>query len=197
MKKTQKNRPQRKTSAQRTEAVTWLSNYPCKGINFRLGDNGVQLFYEAVVRGITWMVLRPKSSRYWCCIAEYKGSYRVLDSCHKHWDDTVELDPLYQEKGCDEDIPITLLEPLADYINSGSDPFTRESQTQLPPPKFELRTIVRCSSKSGCKLAGENAAVIDRFYVSNKTGAGWVYKLVSEQLDSPINIGEQWLEPLL
>lgn len=106
--------------------VTWLSNYTCKGIDFNLGDNGCQLFYEAEQRGITWMVLRPKLARYWVVIAEQKGHMTTLNCCTKYWDGTVEKDPLYHEREYTEDLPVALLESLAKYIHSGANPFKKE-----------------------------------------------------------------------
>lgn len=105
--------------------VTWLSHHSYKGIVFDLGDNGPQLFYEAKVRGITWMVLRPKPSCHWCVTVERKGSLRLLNDRAKHWNGMIEDGPLYGKGDCMAEEPVALLEALAEYIHFGVDPFDK------------------------------------------------------------------------
>ena len=64
----------------------------------------------------------------------------------------------------------------------------------LPSPKFTLFSRVSCRKESGCILPGKSAQIIDRRYVSCQTWSGWVYKLNSDNLSEPIEIGEIWLE---
>lgn len=110
----------------RQVSITWLSNFTLGEIDFRLGDNGTQLFYEAEKRGITWVVLRPKTARYWVVIAERKGCLKTLNCCVEHNDGTVEKDPLYHQAEYTEDFPVALLESLVNYIYSGADPFSKQ-----------------------------------------------------------------------
>ena len=114
------------TKNKRQVSVNWLSNYTLGDIEFRLGDNGAQLFYEAQKRGITWMVLRPKTACYWVAIAERQGSLKTLSCCNKYDDDTVEKDPLYPQAGYTEEVPVALLESLVNYIHSGASPFSKQ-----------------------------------------------------------------------
>lgn len=130
-----------------TTSVIWLSKYQIVGIDFRLGDNGVQLFYEAKVRGITWIVMRLKSTHYWVVIAYRNGWMKTLNFCILHWDGTVEKDPLYHSGEYRSDVPTVLLESVANYIKSGANPFVRHwhiSPVLLLHNSFSFRRDREC-----------------------------------------------------
>ena len=117
--------------------VTWLSYYTCKGINFRLGDNGSQLFYEAKRRGIYWLVLRVKPLPSWVVMVKRNGCLRTLNAHVQHGDGTVDIGPLWDEKGHAEDVPVDLIHDVADYIQSGKDPFAKNE----PPKTYKIPCV--------------------------------------------------------
>ncbi len=102
--------------------VQWLGSLTVKGIEFKIGNNGSQDFYETDQRGNYWLVLRCKGSSAWVAMCERKGSLRTLNCCLIRHDGEREEDPLY---GISETAsePTALLEGLVCYIQSGVDPF--------------------------------------------------------------------------
>ena len=59
-------------------------------------------------------------------------------------------------------------------------------------PKFQIGTHVKCNARSGCKLRGEFAKVVDIKYISNEYWAGWTYTIKNPYLT--MDVGEIWLD---
>lgn len=62
-------------------------------------------------------------------------------------------------------------------------------------PKFQIGTRVKCNARSGCRLRGEVAQVIDINYISSEYWSGWTYTIKNQYLT--MNVGEIWLEAVL
>lgn len=77
-----------------------------------------------------------------------------------------------------------------------ANPMQESNYSSLP--KFEPGMQVKLNAASGFNrfnnLLKDFAFVVSSKYVSNEHWSGWVYKLTSENLTSPIEIGEIWLE---
>ncbi len=105
--------------------IQWLGTKTVNGIEFSMGDNGCQLFYETKQSRTYWVILRGKGAKEWVALCERKGALRTLNCCHIHFDNQREEDPLYNAPATGDE-PIALLAALADYIHQGIDPFRKK-----------------------------------------------------------------------
>lgn len=70
-----------------------------------------------------------------------------------------------------------------------------EDDNYAPLPKFQAGARVRLNAQSGfSNLIKDFALVVSSKYVTSKYWSGWTYELTNENLTSPIEIGEIWLE---
>lgn len=80
----------------------------------------------------------------------------------------------------------------------GEAAWVRESRQiaseQQPAPKFQIGMLVKFSKKTGFRMLGDYAQVVDSRYVSTENWSGFTYQLTNEYLTEPIEIGEIWLE---
>lgn len=134
-------------------------------------------------------------------IGEVIGLY--LESGYEsRWWYAVKLDcPLgLTEEYCVEDlVPATEVRQLQTEWELGEAAWLNQSDevanNHKPLPKFQPGNRVKFTQETGCSLPGNFALVMDSRYVSGEDWSGWVYKLASEHLTEPLEIGEIWLEP--
>lgn len=70
-----------------------------------------------------------------------------------------------------------------------------QENAPIPLPKFQVGTKVRLAAGSGfSNFIKDFAIVVSSKYVTSKYWSGWTYRLINENLTSPISIGEIWLE---
>lgn len=75
-----------------------------------------------------------------------------------------------------------------------ASPTVQESDTSSLP-KFQAGARVRLNAQSGfSNLIKDFAVVVSSKYVNSRYWSGWTYRLINENLNSPIEIGEIWLE---
>lgn len=86
------------------------------GIHFTFGEHENQIFWETVQKDVKYILFQNHSERWWTIVAEKGDSLRMLNGKMNG-----EPDPLYAS---DELTSDEWLELLADFINSGEDPFS-------------------------------------------------------------------------